>query len=87
MKIVEFGNSVDTDEAAHNAPPHLILNLHCLIPSSLNFQYDIAGTKQFWKNCRHIFIIRYFLLVNPIVLRTVLAVQSTVELRVTLSNI
>ena len=27
MKIVEFANSVDPDEAAHNEPPHL--NLHC----------------------------------------------------------
>ena len=26
---VEFANSVDPDEVAHNEPPHL--NLHCLI--------------------------------------------------------
>ena len=31
-KIVEFGNSVDPDEVAHNEPSHL--DLHCL-PSSL----------------------------------------------------
>ena len=31
MKIVEFANSVDLDEVAHNEPPHL--DLHCL-PSS-----------------------------------------------------
>ena len=32
MKIVEFANSIDTDEMAHIEPPHLAL--HCL-PSSL----------------------------------------------------
>ena len=32
MKIVEFANSLDPDEMAHNEPLHL--NLHCL-PSSL----------------------------------------------------
>ena len=28
MKIVEFANSVDSDEVAHYEPPHL--DLHCL---------------------------------------------------------
>ena len=28
MKIIEFVNSVDPDEVAHNEPPHL--HLHCL---------------------------------------------------------
>ena len=32
MKIVEFSNSVDPDEMAHNMPPHL--DLQCL-PSVL----------------------------------------------------
>ena len=32
MKIVEFANSVDPDEVAHNEPPHL--DLHSL-PFSL----------------------------------------------------
>ena len=36
MKIGEFVNSVDSDEVAHNEPPHL--DLHCLLYSlcSLN---------------------------------------------------
>ena len=36
MKIVEFVNSVDSDEVAHNEPP--LLDLHCLVYSlcSLN---------------------------------------------------
>ena len=32
MTVVEFANSIDPDEVAHDEPPHL--NLHCL-PSSL----------------------------------------------------
>ena len=40
MKIVEFANSVDPDEVAHNEPPHL--DLHCL-PS----QTDTVWTKYF----------------------------------------
>ena len=32
IKIIEFANSVDPDEVAHNEPPHL--DLHCL-PSNL----------------------------------------------------
>ena len=39
MKILEFANSVDPDEVAHNEPPHL--GLHCLPSSLSNFQYDI----------------------------------------------
>ena len=31
MQIVEFANSVDLDEVAHNEPPHL--DLHCLLCS------------------------------------------------------
>ena len=31
IKIVEFANSVDSDEVAHNEPPHL--DLHCLSSS------------------------------------------------------
>ena len=27
MKMVEFANSIDQDEVAHNEPPHL--GLHC----------------------------------------------------------
>ena len=38
MKTVDFENSVDPDDAAHNEPPHQ--DLHCL-SSSLS-QYDIA---------------------------------------------
>ena len=40
MKIAEFANRVDLDEAAHDAPPHL--DLHYLPCKSLNSQYDIA---------------------------------------------
>ena len=29
MKIVEFANSIDLDEVAHNEQPHL--SLHCLL--------------------------------------------------------
>ena len=32
LKLVEIGNSVDSDEVAHNEPPHL--DLHCL-PSNI----------------------------------------------------
>ena len=32
MEVVEFANSIDPDEVAHNEPPHLGLN--CL-PSNL----------------------------------------------------
>ena len=32
MKIVEFANSLDLDEVAHNEPPHLDLRY---LPSSL----------------------------------------------------
>ena len=47
MKIFEFANSVDPDEAAHNEllPPAL----HCLTLSfKLNSQYDTASTKHFY---------------------------------------
>ena len=46
MKIAEFANSVDPDEAAHNEPPRL--NLYFL-PYSLfmNSQYDTLWMKHF----------------------------------------
>ena len=43
MKIVEFANSVDPGEVAHDEPPHL--DLHCL-PSGLEFS---ASPKPFLK--------------------------------------
>ena len=30
MQLVEFTNSLDPDEVAHNEPPHL--DLHCVCP-------------------------------------------------------
>ena len=39
MKVAEFANSIDPDEAAHNELPHL--DLHCLL-SSLKSQDDTA---------------------------------------------
>ena len=41
-KIAEFANCVDLDEVAHNEPPHL--DLHCLLCSLLNSQFDIDWT-------------------------------------------
>ena len=42
MKIVEFANSVDPDEVAHNEPPHL--DLYCF-PSILTILSMIAWVK------------------------------------------
>ena len=50
MKVEEFVNRVDSDEAVDNEPPHLVL--HCLSSCFLNFQYEIAGTKYLFKFCR-----------------------------------
>ena len=41
MKTVEFANSIDLDEVAHDEPPHL--DLHCL-PSSLLILNMIYGS-------------------------------------------
>ena len=37
---VEFANSVDPNEVAHNEPPHQ--DIHCLPSHFLNAQYEIA---------------------------------------------
>ena len=47
MKIVEFTNSVDLGEMAHDEPSHL--DQHCLgTLYSLNSQYDKAWNKKFY---------------------------------------
>ena len=47
MKIVECGNRLDPDEAAHNELPHF--DLHCC-PLFLNSKYDILWMKLFFLN-------------------------------------
>ena len=42
MKIVEFANSIDPDDAAHNEPPHLFSPV-------FNSQCDFAWTKHYGK--------------------------------------
>ena len=37
LKIAEFANSADSDEVAHNEPPHQ--NLHCL--QAIFFEFSI----------------------------------------------
>ena len=44
MKMVEFGNCVDTDEAAENEPPHL--DLQCL-PLVFEFSVQFSLNKHF----------------------------------------
>ena len=51
MKIVEYGNSVDSDDAAHNESPHL--DPHSLLSKSFNSKYCIASLTsvfQIWRN-------------------------------------
>ena len=51
MKIMEFTNSVDLGEMAHNELPHL--DQHCLgTLYSLNSQYDKVWNKNFMEFCR-----------------------------------
>ena len=54
-KLVEFANSVEPDEVAHNEPPHL--DLHCLSTGFLSSQSDIALTKHVHKFCHLLFCV------------------------------
>ena len=43
MKILEFANSVDPDEVAHDEPPHLIYTV-CLLVIKFVIRYSLAIT-------------------------------------------
>ena len=54
MKMVEFTNSVDLDEAFQNESAHLYQH------QSLNSQFDIVSTKDFLQSCRFKFCCLHF---------------------------
>ena len=53
MKIANFANSIDPDEAAHNEPPHL--DLHCLSSNLGIFNTEYIELCTFLKVCKHRF--------------------------------
>ena len=58
MKIVNFINSIDLDEEAHNELPHL--DLYCLPSSFFSFHNNIAWKKPFLKFCKHKFCLLFW---------------------------
>ena len=54
-KTIEFANSVDLDEVAHNEPPHL--DLHCLSSSLWILNVVQLGFKFFWKFADENFVV------------------------------